>query len=417
MKNIRSTYIRTVPLILIPSLFTNLFPGKVTVIQILCYYPLLFVYWYYFLNNKFNNITGKWIVNLFLLYNVVLGFRALGNISEFEDFKRFVGQTIFWYFLFPLIPYIVNRESFVIFIRNYVKYGIPSFVLIFIMLLFTEKAADANIDIPHMMSGFVYLLFFASFLTRMYRMCLLSLIFISLFSDLSVRSNIANIGAAITIYIMHIIIHNKILFRLGAKVAFVLVVSFVVTFSYLGVTGKFNILQIGDLVSVSYEVGGTMKDNREILSDSRTMIYEDVWNEIENENAYVFGLGGDGWVETYLKNSIMGGESHLRGRQWQESGMLNYVQWGGIVGGIIYGLFFFISAYLAIWRSKNIYMICLGIFIIYKLLFSFIEDPHSCSISYFLLIMFVSLGYQKWFLDASDDDIRQLAKELKDYRK
>lgn len=417
MINIRSTYIRTVPLILIPSLFTNLFPGKVTVIQILCYYPLFFVYWQYFIKNKITNIKGKWIVNLFLFYSIVLGFRALGNITEFEDLKRFVGQTIFWYFFFPLIPYIVNKESFIIYIRKYVKYGIPSFVIIFVTLMFAEKAADANIDLPHMMSGFVFLLFFAPYLTRKYKVCLFILVFISLFSDLSVRSNIANVGAAFFIYIMNAIFRNKALFRVGAKATFVFVTSFVAVFSYLGATGKFNILQIGELVSISYEVGGTMKGNREILSDSRTMVYEDVWNGIEKENAYVFGLGGDGRVETYLENSIMGGESHLKGRQWQESGMLNYVQWGGILGGIIYGLFILISAYLAIWKSRNRYMICLGIFVIYKLLFSFVEDPHSCSISYFLLIMFVSLGYQKWFLDASDAEFRLLAKELKDYKK
>ena len=416
MNNIQSTYIKTVPLLLIPSLFTNLFPGKVTVIQVLCYYPLYFVYWRYFIRNKFTDIKGRLIVSLFLCYSIVLGIRAIGNITGFYDFKRFIGLTIFWYFFFPLIPYIINRDSFSVFIKKYIKYGIPSFVFVYVVLFFNEKPADANIDLPHMMSGFLFLLFFAHYMPPKYKLWLIVMVLISLFSDLSVRSNIANVGAALLIYLARVVIRNRNIFRAVAKLSYIIIALFVSAFSYLGASGVFNIFQIGDLLSVSYEVGGTMKGEREIMSDSRTIVYEDVWNGLGNNKAYIWGLGGDGRVDTYLVNSDMGGEEDLKGRPWQESGMLNMVQWGGLVGGVIYGLFFAVSAFLAIWKSKNSFMICIGIFIIYKLLFSFIEDPHSCSISYFLLIVFVSLGYQKWFLNATDEDIRQLTNELKDFR-
>jgi len=415
--NINKTYLKTIPLLLIPSLFTNLFPGKVTIIICLCYYPLFFVYWRYFLNTKLVDVRGKWVINLLFLYNIIIGLRAILNITDFDDFKNFIGQTIFWYFFFPLLPYILNKDAFVIFIKRYIKYGIPACFFIFIILLFNEKAGDANIDLPHMMSGLTFLVFFAPYLKGRYRSALLCLVVLSLFSDLSVRSNIANVGVAIAVYLLQLIfVKSNNMLRLIAKLSFICITSFVALFSYLGTIGTFNIFNIGDMVSVSYEVGGTMKGDREILADSRTVIYEDVWNGLELKNAYLWGLGGDGRVDTYLVNSNMGGSEYMKGRQWQESGMLNYVQWGGIIGGVIYALFFVGSAYLAIWRSKNSYMICLGIFIIYKLLFSFIEDPQSCSISYFLLIVFVSLGYQKWTLNATDQDIKHMAIEMKHFK-
>lgn len=401
-------YKRTIPLFLIPALFLSVFPGKISVILVLCYLPLLVGYYKRFKSYKNNTLAYKSLLLFFLIYNYILFIRGIFNIADFYDFKQLFAMDVFYFVFFPLIPLFVNLQSFNIFIKQYLKYIVPVAAFIFIMVrVVIGLNADANIDVPHMLSGFLFLLFLFPYISNRTRIIFVIIITLSLLSDISVRSNLLNTAAAFSILLISLLISNMRLLRLFAKGVYIITLSLVILFTYLGIKGNFNIFAIGDMISLNYSVGNdnTMKGNRDVLVDSRTMIYEDVWNGLSENNSFVFGLGGVGKVTSYLEKSTVG--EHREGRTWQESGMLNYLQWGGFVGAILYALLFVLSSYFAIWKSRNKYMLCLGIFIIYKLVFSFMEDPQSCSISYFLLMVFITLGFNKAFVYMTDVEFKK----------
>ena len=110
------------------------------------------------------------------------------------------------------------------------------------------------------------------------------------------------------------------------------------------------------------------------------------------DDAVLFGLGSSGKTETSLIDvtSADFSEIYKEGRRSTESGMLNYIQWGGIVGGMVYFLLFVKASYYGIFKSRNWFCIMLGLWVAYKGLFSFIEDRISFSIS--SLFIFISLG-------------------------
>lgn len=54
--------------------------------------------------------------------------------------------------------------------------------------------------------------------------------------------------------------------------------------------------------------------------------------------------------------------------------MLNFIQHGGLLGLIAYGLLITIAAYLAMFKSRNDFMRMLGLFLVFKFAYSFIED-------------------------------------------
>ena len=105
-----------------------------------------------------------------------------------------------------------------------------------------------------------------------------------------------------------------------------------------------------------------------MLVDSRTSIYEDVFDELNRRNAYLIGLTANGKTQTSLSDISNAdfSEIYKNGRPGTESGMLNQIQYGGIIGFICYSVLFIGATYFAIWKSRNRYMILIGLFVSFK---------------------------------------------------
>jgi hypothetical protein len=151
-----------------------------------------------------------------------------------------------------------------------------------------------------------------------------------------------------------------------------------------------------------------------IAVDSRTGIYEDVLFGVRDNNAYVFGLGANGKTKTYLiyDQGVQFYSLWKNGRNGTESGMLNYLQWGGFSGFLVYLLFFAGASYFAINKSNNWYMKSLGLWVSFKALCSFLEDRPSTFIYYFLIICAVGLCYNRDFRQMTDMEMKKYINQL-----
>lgn len=394
---INNLYRNTILLILIPAVFVAFYPGRIILITMLCFYPLLFKYWIFFWKERKVRYDGIPIVRTFILHNILLFIWGIFSSKSSEDYTVLLGSSIFTFILFPIMIHIFSQWDPKPYIKEYLKYGI---IAAFVTLLLEAKGM---MDFPHMVSGVYLLILIIPFIRFKYKTLIILLALFSFYYDMSVRSNMINISFAFFLIVIYYILPIKKRFHFYIFLNSTLIISPIV-FLLLGITGVFNIFKISEYKNYSYTAEGR-KGERDLLVDSRTGIYEDVFFELKKQNAEIWGLGGVGKTETYLSDK---GHAHIykEGRRGTESGMLNYFQWGGIIGALLYFILMAKASVLALYSSNNWFSKILGVWISFKLLFSFIEDKQTNSIHYFLIILSIGICYNQKIRNFTDKQIR-----------
>ena len=391
--------------LIIPSIFISFFPGKIILITTICMFPYLIHYSYMYYIRKKINIEiqeGSTIIKLFILYCLITFLRGLFCLHNMNDLNRMLGDYIYYFILLPLIIYYFDLKTFTSYIKQYKLYSIISIIIIYI-----NGAGDGSSDIPHMASGFYILGFMVPYLNNKYKYIILSILFFVFITNLGTRTNIISF----IFYILLIILfsYKFLLFKMRKIMAISMWVIPII-FLILGLLGIFNIFKIGDIYENSITVsGGIKKGERDLFTDSRTSIYEDVFTELSNRHAYIFGLSANGKTETSLIDITNSQFSKIYsdGRPGTESGMLNHIQYGGLIGFIFYSLLFIYASYLAIWKSNNRFTVVIGLWIAFKYILSFIEDRMAINIHYFFIIIAISICYNNRIRKLDDLEIKK----------
>lgn len=404
MKAIKFTS-KIIPFILIPSIYISFFPGKIILITTICLFPFLFYYVKRFLfekpklNENKDNII---FIKIYLLYGFTTFIRGVFTINNLDDFSRLFGTSIYYYILFPLIIYYLNSYIFIKYVRSYVFYGIIAIIIISI-----NGGGKGNSDVPHMISGFYVIGLMLPYLNeKRWWILILSMLIYVLTTNMGTRINIVN--CCFFFFLLILFYLKQSLNFISKRLAIIFFLSPIILL-ILGITGIFNIFKIGDMIQTNIVVsGGVKKSDRDLLVDSRTSIYEDVFNELDEKNAYLIGLTANGKTQTSLSDIDNANfyEIYKNGRPGTESGMLNQIQYGGILGLICYSLLFIRATYLAIWQSKNRYMILIGIYISFKYFLSFIEDRMDVGIHYFFIIIAIALSFSSRLRNFNDDEMK-----------
>ena len=106
-------------------------------------------------------------------------------------------------------------------------------------------------------------------------------------------------------------------------------------FAFLGATGTFNVFNFGESYD-SIELANEEKNQeQDLLVDSRTGIFIDVHTALLRKNRVLFGLGGVGKTKTFLTKDKVNQKYrklYEEGRRATEARILNYYQWGGVLG-------------------------------------------------------------------------------------
>ena len=80
-----------------------------------------------------------------------------------------------------------------------------------------------------------------------------------------------------------------------------------------------------------------------------------------------------------------------------EVSILNIYTYIGLIGVIIYYLIFYSSSYLAIYKSNNIYIKLLGVFITFRWLYAWVEDFNNFDINYVMIWFMIGMCYSTQF--------------------
>lgn len=371
-------------LVLLPAVYTGFFPGKIVIIQTICFYLFTFFYWRKKNKWKTYEFDCKNIYKLLIIWSTITYFRGFFNIDSSQDWANLCSGLFFTCFLFPTILYFPNVSSLRIIIISFFKFGLP---LCIITAVFPPS--DGFMSFQHNIYFVLPLVFCFTALPYKYKIILvISLLSIVLY-NIDRRSCVLNVAIVIAIYLFYTVIHNRFL-RLSLNCFFIispiilLILALTIQFNIFSEISNYRTLQITD-------------SSRSLTTDSRTDIYLDVYEELKDKNAFLFGLGGNGKTRTsliYNQNqdySII----YKNGRGRTESGMLNNIQYGGITGLLIFSILFIMASFKATANSNNDFMRMLGAYIAFKYFNSFIEEsvnPQGCS---FYLYLWIGMCYNK----------------------
>ena len=172
------------------------------------------------------------------------------------------------------------------------------------------------------------------------------------------------------------------------KVLFIVFLMSPLVLSYLGYKGIFNVFNMEGYVQSS-----NLKEDD--LVDTRSFLYLLIQQKLEKENAVFAGVGlGVSYWDDF--NSLSGNlELDNMGRNATESGLLNMYFWGGLIGAFLFSMLFWISAYYGIFKSKNNICKLIGVFIMFRWVISFVDEPNIWVCSNILMFFFMGLCLNK----------------------
>lgn len=384
-------------LLFFPALYFVLFPGKTIVVSFLCYG--IIAYWIFSNIHGFNyhDFDGHRAFYLILAYNLIIFVRGFGNIDEPSDLYVLISNDLFVCFLLPFFIFLADFDFLKALFRYFALIGIP-----FCAFFYFFPPKDGLLSFGHNISFAILFLFCSPLVNKRFWVFSLVIALCAITQDFNRRSVMVNFAVATLLFLSYRLVRNLMVRRL----VFCSSILVPILLLLLGLTGKFNVFSYIEKLDVGIKVSET----RNLNVDSRTSIYVDVFGELSAQNRLLVGLGERGKTQTSLVNSA--GHDYWRiykyGRSQTESGMLNFFQYGGFLGFLVYSYLVLTCAFYALFRSKNDFLLLIGAFVSFKYFYSFIEDTLSANVSTACLFL--------WFGICLNRKMRRLTnKEMSSY--
>ncbi|MFT6919005.1 MAG: hypothetical protein ACJA2G_001640 [Cognaticolwellia sp.] len=324
------------------------------------------------------------IVFLVMLgWQFIVVLRGAGNVQGYWEWKVLLLQSIPIMFS-PLFLIVGLRfdlaDKLFLFIFKLLLIG--SLILIPYTLKVDYEAFSRSVLIVYVCVLFIPIL------PKRWRIIVTSVALLSLFMDITYRSNALRILIPFALLLFYLFyrldtkIYNKFL---NVIAVFVLITPLV--FLWLGYSGQFNIFQ-DKIVDISYESGGSsnLSATNNLDADTRTFLYQEVfWSMDKNDSSYLFGQGAaSGYESDYFIES----ELSDAGRFFSEVGFLNTLLHSGIIGVVFYCCILFLAVFYGINRSNNSLTALFSILLMFHWLLFFVESVPK----------YDALTFSIWFL-------------------
>lgn len=330
-------------------------------------------------------------LNLLLIWNIVTIIRGCINAENYWDWKVLLFTNLPAF----LIPLTANLGNKVIPIMRLFHFIFPLYFLFTVLLLFPINTSL----IVYLWTPIYFLILCFPYMKRKQKLLLLSFIAMLVFADFSARSNIIRVFIALSIALswQFISLHSRLISMIQ-RILFLLPFVFLT----LGVTHVFNIFDTQSYIKEDIEVTNTAIGTSEnALSDTRTGIYKELLTSMNKHKSFLLGEGGCGKYEsTLFANKFIGAYRYV-----SEVGVLNTLLYSGIIGVILYGFIFYKASRLAICKSNNVLAKLIGLFIIFRWDYFFVEEFTNFNTNFFGLWLMIGMGLSPTFRAMTDEDL------------
>jgi hypothetical protein len=226
--------------------------------------------------------------------------------------------------------------------------------------------------------------------------------------DMDNRSNMLNIFVSYGLLSLYIILKDNITSAVFKKIL-TLIKSFLlflpILLLLLGAMGIFNVFEYFEGNAKVKVIALSDESGRYLVTDSRTGIYEDAFNNLQEKNDWLFGSSATVMIATQL---VLSNQDYESGRiGGSESGFLGLLTFGGIVYASLFFFLCYQSAKLAIMKSNNTIIKLIGVFVAYKWFFSFIELPLMMNFSWIVLFLAMGMTFNRELREMSDKEITE----------
>jgi hypothetical protein len=388
---------------IIPSIYLIFFPGKIVAISIMCSYPIILGLLIFYTKNGFNNLDCKHIIKLFFLCNIIILIRGIFDASSSQDFTHLIYTGGINTFFLPFsILFGAYKSTIINMFKYFFKFGI-----LLCAILFLSPLNSGPFGFNSNFAPILILLLLSPYLNKSILQLTIILVIVNLFYDYTNRANLLDSIVAISIALTYFIRKRSITLPILKAVRSILLLAPIILFA-LGITGTFNIFIIGEYLPEYSLIEEKKEAKQELFVDSRTSIYIDVLSELNENKAFIFGLGGNGKTKTSLSDLKSSDYSKIykEGRRDTESGMLNYIQKGGLIAALLYYLIFYKASSFALYKSKNWFLVMISIWLSFKCFFSFIEDPSAFSTESLFLFFTFGICFNKTFRNMTDVELK-----------
>lgn len=384
------------------------------------------IQWSYLFNTPLNNTYLWWFLQFLILYN----FYRLRSISINRE------KTIAVFLAYSIISFLYgiymaeNYLHYKYLVRNLLTYLIPLCVYTFInpqhlysvlrlwfkkiwillLLLFPFLYSDAwgNILTP-----FFFLILFFRDLPFKWKIFTIFAFIITFTLGWASRSCIIRLSVAFIIGAIYVFDFGKYFITKYRTLIYTFFLTLPIISFILAATGMFNVFKIDEEFELSkqYELLQTDKERGgTLLDDTRTLLYKEVIKAAIDDKCIVFGHSlARGYYAPMVADFIVentGGM--LKGeRIGCEVLILNIFTYMGIVGVILFMMIIMKSVYLALFKSNNDYVKVIALFLLFRWIYSWIEELQTFSITYITIWLMIAICFSNKFRDMSDKEFKR----------
>lgn len=354
--------------------------------------------------NKNNMQSVHW----YLMWNICCMIRGVFIADTYWDWKGLLSNSLA--LLIPVIAYSVsNKNVFQSVLSYYFRYGLYIF---FALIVLTPKGAYGFFLVP---VGF--LLFFLPILPTRWRIISIAFAILVMVSDLGARSNVIKFGLPFVFLLIYYLRH---LISIGLletirKIFFIIPPLLF----FLAVTGTFNVFKMDDYIKGDYTETNKNKDGETVevnlVADTRTALYEEVLTTARKYDTWWFGRSPARGNETEVFSNL----AEITGREERlsnEVAILNIFTWTGIVGVLLYMVAFYRASFLAVRRSKSIYVKVVGLFVAFRWIYAWVEDINNFTLTNAFLWMMIGMCFSKAFRSMTNKEIKYWVRGIFDKR-
>ena len=345
----------------------------------------------YFIRHMNRILHSFRLLSYFYIYLLI--YVVIGWVSTF-----FTPSGLFVFFRFQISTALICFGGIFVFENEKVRNATLSMYwkwLPFVFLgsiFFAEKQGYMYTFAP----ALFYLCFWRFLPIRRRLVCLL-LVGFMLYYAMQQRIDYISVLVPLFMLIIYRAFNGRVSF--GAKTLFYLLMMIPVFLWVLAFTGTFNVLAFEDYIEedMSTESAGNF------LDDTRTFLYEEAYYSAVKHDYVIQGrtpcYGYDSFfVEEAEGRKGVGGALHVRGQMMQrvsEVGIVNLFTWCGLMGCLIYFLWFCRIGSKAV-SSKNGLVRMLGFYVAFFWMLSWISFILlSPSMNYILLFLVISIIYNQ----------------------
>ncbi len=309
---------------------------------------------------------------IYLLYLITHIFYGLFNANGYWQYKSLL--TNLFCLVLPFFALLFSNPSTTLTILRIWKHILdPQYIYIFLSFF--------CIGSIHFTLGPAYSLFgiFIFWVPTRWKIILGCILFFMIVGDIGARSQVLKGLFSITLFLG--IYYRKYISMFFVYLAHWFFYAIAIILIILGFAGIYNIFSPvsfeGEKIVETNDVYGQddWADESDLTADTRTMLYvESVASAIEHDYI-IFGRsparGND--TELFIEIAENVNSSYYE-RDRNELCHLNIFTWLGIVGLVIYSLFYLQASFLALYHSNNVFVKYLAILIAFHWAFGWVED-------------------------------------------